>query len=521
MKNLKTFTRWISLSEATLNDSKADIIYTLSRSGRDKIKSVANITGDIVFEPSEILPSDNDSVIHIRPSSFRDVKFSEIKEIYKIEDPKQELFIYETTSQLYPYAVALKGTKTTMIKQKFREGASARGDYFRETAFVITMAIRLWKKLRVKIEISSNRGYIPMIFEDDGQAYPNPQRAEFRNQYWQFMDKPQVGEAMIKQCDSLIDRLGESARRIKMIQKNSVDLSINKFFKIALDKEREKLKAKSSNYHFLPDRLAISKWNPSDMWIAFDKFKWMVSDRIENVEPRFKRLKIFGLEDLNGFLANSIIHKDGIIGVSLKQQIIDPGKIYSINLEKKPRFVHSYKSYQAKLTSKSVKLIFGFSFDDLGNLIDDSSRKKNTPVGEGEIDVRTFSTDIQSPISMEVKGSKTSGHMSGKAGSYIKYIMPPNDYAILNYIQREKDTSNIENYVKNNYEFTKPDLQTLFYTDTKSPKTNSSNSRMQAVFFADWIESLNDEDLKDEIISDIIRFAKSESNWSAPHILVK
>jgi hypothetical protein len=44
---------------------------------------------------------------------------------------------------------------------------------------------------------------------------------------------------------------------------------------------------------------------------------------------------------------------------------------------------------------------------------------------------------------------------------------------------------------------------------------------MQAVFFTDWLESLNDDDLKDEIVSDIIRFAKSESNWSAPHILVK
>ncbi len=181
MNNLKTFTQLFNISEATLNASKVDVIYTLSRSGREKISSLGRITGDLIFEPVDQEPTGEEVVIHIKPSSFRTIKYSDFKEIYNITDPSQELFIYETTSQLYPYAVAIRDTKTTMIKQKFREGASARGDYFRETAFVITMAIRLWERLRVKVDVFSNRGKIPMLFEDDGNAYPDPPRAEFRN----------------------------------------------------------------------------------------------------------------------------------------------------------------------------------------------------------------------------------------------------------------------------------------------------------------------------------------------------
>lgn len=100
--------------------------------------------------------------------------------------------------------------------------------------------------------------------------------------------------------------------------------------------------------------------------------------------------------------------------------------------------------------------------------------------------------------------------------------MPPEYYEMLTYIQRQSDTQKIKDYmIEKKYEFTREDLEEIFYSDTDSPKTNTSNSRMQAIFFTDWLESLEDEDLKDEIISDIIRFAKSESNWSAPHLLVK
>jgi hypothetical protein len=514
VKNLKSYTQLIS--EATLNSSKADVIYTLSRKGREKISELGRITENLILQPVSEEPDEDDTIIHIRPSSFRTIEYSEFKKVYDITNPNEELFVYETSSVIYPYAIAIKDTKTTMIKQAFREGASARGDYFRETAFVITLAIRLWQRLRVQVEVASNRGRIPMLYEPDGNAYPDPPRAEFRNQYWSFMEQPKIGESMIKQVDSLIDRFGESAKRIKFIKKNSADLSINKFLKIALEEEREKIYKNSSSYDFLPEKITLSKWNPSDMWIGFEGFGWMLSDRVERVKERFKKLKIFGLPELNEFLESSIVHKNGIVGVSLKQQLIEPGRVFDINIDRKRRFVHDYKSYTAKSTTKSVKLSFTFNYDDLGILI-----SKQNPGGEGEIDVRTFSDDKKAPISMEVRGSKKSGHMSGKAGSYIKFIMPKEDYNILEYIQKELDVDNIKKFMDENYKFTKEDLKLLFYTDLESPKSNSSNSRMQAIYFTDWLESLEDETLKDEIVSDIVRFAKSESNWSAPHLLVK
>ena len=513
MYKLKSFDKF-SLFEATLNDTKSETIYVPSRTGRKKVWDDFGISEDTTFTPINEEPNDEDFVMHIKAASFALVKYSTFKEIYDIQNPLEDLLIYQTTSVKYTYAVAIKGTKTTMIKQKVREGGSARGDYFRETAFIITMARRLWLKYRIQPEIASNRGVIKMSYEDDGEAYLDPPRAEFRNKYWEFMDKKSIGDSMIKQCDALIDRLGESAKRIKLIKKNSADISVNKFLKIAIAEERDKIEHNSSNYESLPDKISLSKWNPSDMWIAFEGYQWMVSDRIERVKDRFKRLKIFGLPELNDFLQSSIIHKQGIVGVSLKQQLIQPGKVYDINIDREKRFSHDYKSYVAKASSKSVKLLFTFSYEDLGNLI-------SKPSGEGEVDVRTFQDDKKSPISMEVKGSKKAGHMSGKAGSYIKYVMPEEDFQILEYIRKTSDTQKIENFMYNNYQFFKPDLEALFYSDLESPKTNQSHSRLQAVFFTDWLESLQDEILKDEIVSDIIRFAKSESSWSAPHLLVK
>ena len=109
--------------------------------------------------------------------------------------------------------------------------------------------------------------------------------------------------------------------------------------------------------------------------------------------------------------------------------------------------------------------------------------------------------------------------MSGKAGSYIKFVMPPNKYKVLEFI-RKNDTDDIKTFIEGNYEFIKPDLKTIFEKDLESPKTGQSNSRMQAIIFTDWLESLPKEK-RNEIVSSVIKYAKSESSWSAPHLLLK
>ena len=109
--------------------------------------------------------------------------------------------------------------------------------------------------------------------------------------------------------------------------------------------------------------------------------------------------------------------------------------------------------------------------------------------------------------------------MSGKAGSYIKFVMPVDKYKVLEFI-RKNNVDDIKEFVENNYTFTKPDLKVIFEKDLESPKNGQSNYRMQAIIFTDWLESLS-KNTRNEVVSGIIKYAKSESNWSAPHLLLK
>ena len=98
--------------------------------------------------------------------------------------------------------------------------------------------------------------------------------------------------------------------------------------------------------------------------------------------------------------------------------------------------------------------------------------------------------------------------------------MPPNRYKILEFI-RKNEVEDISNYlIDNGYTFSDEDLKEIFEKDLESPKNGQSNSRMQAIIFTDWLESLS-KNTRNEVVSGIIKYAKSESNWSAPHLLLK
>lgn len=527
MNYIQKYNEWDNISEATLDDSKELVDYDLSRSGRTKMNTLG-VSENIKLTTTTIKPADNEFVIQIRPSSFRLIEFSKFIELYKIED-MNNIFIYETTSTKYPYAVALKGIKTTMLKQSNRVGASARGNYFRETAFIITLAVRLWETKKIKIDIYSNRGKINMNFAEGFAIMSKKERGEFRSQYESFMIDKKLVASMIAQIDELIEYLGDSVFNIKSVVKNSADLLINRlasgFLEEEIDLHSDITKNQSQNIadfntFEIPDSVTISKWNPSDIWILFDNGEWALTN-----EKGYDDNDINGLDELNVYLHNCIISKEGIIGVSLKQQIdptdlikknstaddlkksVNRRRLYEINLDENRKFSHDYKGYYVKNTIKSAKI--KFSYEKLGGMIG----------GGGEIDVRTFDTSTKSPISAEVKGSIASKHMSGKAGSYIKFIMPEDKYKVLEFI-RKNDVDDIKEYVENNYIFTKSDLKDIFEKDLESKKTGQSNSRMQAIIFTDWIESLP-KVKKNEVVSSIIRYAKSESNWSAPHLLLK
>ena len=508
MNYLQRYNEWENISEATLDSSKDLVDYDLSRTGRIKM-NLLGVSENIKLTPTTTPPDDKEFVIQINPSSLRLIEFSKFIELYQIED-MNDIFIYDTTSTKYPYAVAVKGTKTSMLKQSNRKGASARGNYFRETAFIITLAIRLWETKGVKIDIYSNRGNIKMNFGKGFATMSPKERLEFRNQYDSFMSNKKIVQGMTIQIDSLIKYLGDSIFNIKSVVKNSADLLINRVAYEFLEEEEDlhsnitndqPQEISKFNTFEIPKGVSMPKWNPSDIWIVYSDSDWVF-----NEYGKYDENDIDGLEELNVYLHNCIVNKEGVIGVSLKQQLDNVGGIYEVNLDEDRKFKHDYKGYYVKDTIKSSKL--KFSYEKLGGVI-----------GSGEIDVRTFDTSKNTPISMEVKGSLTSQHMSGKAGSYIKFIMPTNKYAALEFI-RKNDTDDIKTFIEGNYEFIKPDLKTIFEKDLESPKTGQSNSRMQAIIFTDWLESLSKEK-RNEIVSSVIKYAKSESSWSAPHLLLK
>ena len=52
-------------------------------------------------------------------------------------------------------------------------------------------------------------------------------------------------------------------------------------------------------------------------------------------------------------------------------------------------------------------------------------------------------------------------------------------------------------------------------------KNSAENSRLQTVVFFDWLLDGCSKEERDDIITKIVRYAKSESLWSAPHIVLK
>jgi hypothetical protein len=341
------------------------------------------------------------------------------------------------------------------------------------------------------------------------------ERGDFKDQYDVFMANEKIVDAMTIQIDSLIKYLGDSIFNVKSVVKNSSKLLINRVAYEFLEEEedlhsditnKQPQEISKFNTFEIPEGVSMPKWNPSDIWIVYNDSNWVFDNYNEYDEN-----DIDGLEELNVYLHNCIVKKEGVIGVSLKQQLDNAGGIYEVNLDEDRKFKHDYIGYYVKDTIKSSKL--KYSYEKLGGVI-------GSDEGKGEIDVRTFDTGKNTPISMEVKGSLTSQHMSGKAGSYIKFIMPTDKYEILEFI-RKNDTGAIKTHIDGKkYEFKKPDLKTIFEKDLQSPKNQQSNSRMQAIIFTDWLESLPKEKIN-EIVSSIIKYAKSESNWSAPHLLLK
>jgi len=148
--------------------------------------------------------------------------------------------------------------------------------------------------------------------------------------------------------------------------------------------------------------------------------------------------------------------------------------------------------------------------------------------GMGKIDFRTFDRKTNSGLGIEVKGSIKSTHVSGKAGAILKYILPEDVYYNIDFIKKEKDIFKIVEKFRPSlldlsgpdYEFKDKQVESVFLDDLEKVKNSDTNSRMQAAILFDWFLS-QQKSKQNKIISEIIRFAKSESDWSSPHLILK
>jgi len=540
MNDVKTFHQFIS--EAHLNASKSDIKYILSNKGKPYASKIDSNIEDVILTPTNILPDDTDEVLYLRPSSIVVKTGAEVKKLLP-----SKMFVFTTGDDSYPFAVAEIDKQTNMVVQSEKKGPSARGDYFREVCFMITLTKRLAERIKLEVNglpsvpiyidvrpgtYTNDKGQIEFYLGLNGEVRIKGTECDAR--YESKMSNQTLKDAMIKQCDALIDELGSSANKIVRIHKNISKMAILDFYDIALDTERKKIADKISPYEGIPNKITQHKWNPADIWLVFKDYEWMANPQSGDLVGSFEKLGITDLPSLNQFLNDSILSlkneaenlATGIVGVSLKQQIQGAGRVFKINVDRTKKFSHKYAGFSAKTSIKTVKWFFNFIS---GQVITDPSEKREdrskVKGKSGYIDIRTFDSDPKLGISMEIKGSEKSEHMGGKAGSYIEYVMKKHDgssqYELMRKI-KSGDMVDVRSFMKGYTWNTRngEELKKVFYNDILLPKDQESNSRMQSIIFTDWFEGLENLPLQDKIITDIVRFAKAESDWSAPHLLV-
>ena len=536
LNKFNNFNNFSKIFEATFTIDKHGIDYIPQSDKGAKSLQKLRLNHEMIFKFTESKPNPEDKVIFIKRSSFSIEVYSDVISKYT------KLFHYETGDSKFPFACVPIGEKTDRLVQKEAKGRGAsRGDYFRETAFIIILAQRVWEKTGKKIKSYGKDGLINFKYikykEGSRDSYVldgNKERFEA------FCENDEFLQAAISQSDSLIDWLGKSISNVQGFYKNSTDLILNfeaedlikdeiSFFNNVLQwakDDKEKLGKiekpnmpewiSSEDYmtdpnsqitYKIPKKTSIAKWNPSDMWICFKGY----DSALKNEE--FWSEYNYSLEQFNDFFKESIIQKTGIIGVSLKQQVTPPHYTFPVNL-KATEVSHSLVGLDVSNDLKTVAIHYQY--------------KISGKPGFGKIDLRTFETQINSSLCMEVKGSLKSQHMSGKAGALINYLVPENISKDIDFIKKEKDILEImKKFVPSlaesagvDYKFYDDDLKAVFLEDMEHQKTQESNSRMQAVIFLNWLLSLP-KISRNKVITDIVRFAKSESDWSSAHLIVK
>ena len=264
-------------------------------------------------------------------------------------------------------------------------------------------------------------------------------------------------------------------------------------------------------------KLDLDKWNPADVWLEY------------KTVPTFKTLA-----ELNNWLIDSLYKGTGYIGVSLKK---GGGKVGLVN---------DYERKEYKLSSLSTKYggLFsqGVSFDYKGKNLDGlglafrifQGKPTETIRGEG---TAKGAQAVQGKVAMSVIDDFKSGTLKkveSVRGVSVKYDKKTKTW--------DWDSKGLSRFKKVQTAFTKikkakfdhkqgswsaafEDADSFIkvlndYTNKKKVAENSIkaniNSRFQTIILGSIVTTLSTTDLE-KIMVGMLRYGKSESDWSSAH----
>ena len=307
----------------------------------------------------------------------------------------------------------------------------------------------------------------------------------------------------VSQCEKFISIVGATNQPKKYIKDDS-SLSVNKQAKKLYEQEYGR-------------KLDLDKWNPADVWLEYQSV------------PTFKTLA-----ELNNWLIDSLHKGNGFIGVSLKK---GGGKVGLVN---------DYKRKEYLLKDIGVKYggLFsqGVAFDYKGKNLDGLGLAFRIFQGSATETIRGEGTSkgaeaVQGKVAMAVIDDYKSGTLKAiqdVKGISVKYDKKTKSFdwtssGLKAFTKVQKAYKKIK---KATYGKTHGDWNDAFkssddfmkvlndYAQKKKVKENSMkaniNSRFQSIVLGSIISNLSKTD-KQEVMVGLLKYGKSESDWSSAH----
>ena len=307
----------------------------------------------------------------------------------------------------------------------------------------------------------------------------------------------------VAQCKKMISALGINNQPKKYV-KDASNIPVNTQAKKLYEEEHGK-------------KLDLDKWNPADVWLEYSSV------------PKFDKLA-----KLNNYLLESIEKGNGYIGVSLKK---GKGGVGLINGRVRKVYTLSGVTLKyGKLFSQGVTFDYnGLNLKGLSlNFRIFQGKATETIRGEG---IAKGAEAVQGKVKMSVIDDFKSGTLAkieAVKGVSVKYDKKTKTWgwdgkgeSRFNKVKQAysgiRSASTIDTHGKWSDAFTSSDkfLEVLNTYQVKyKPKENSVkaaiNSRFQTIILGSIISKLNKNE-KEKVMLGLLKYGKSESEWSAAH----